>query len=417
MKAKKLSPFQKADQILTEIFTEETEYHNDSIDLGGTIRRKTPQETLTFLKPLLKKFGITRVADIGGLDTIGIPVAVCVRPNSKHLSGSQGKGRTRELAQISAIMESIESYHTENAPPADIQGTYQNLSKNYPLLNPNLFQSGHFQHRDLLNLDMGWIECLDLINEKSIYIPHTIVNINSSQLNPEWGFYQLTSNGLASGNTLSEAICHGLYEVIERDSVWRWMQLSPEESEKTLIDMTTIDSEENRYLIERFRQAGCKIKVWDAASSVGIPTYYCILYDEKRLSAGGEYFGCGSHLSQDIALSRALTEVAQARATLISGSRDDVYPEVYEQQRIQQKNIMTPELSQMEKPIQGGKNYKACLRPNVSQSLLGNIKTTLECLKANGYQNAIVFNHTKMEFNVPVVQVFVPGMIFSGFRV
>ncbi|MEH2460156.1 hypothetical protein [Nostoc sp.] len=37
-------------------------------------------------------FGITRIADITGLDCIDIPVAQAIRPNGKAFSASQGKG-------------------------------------------------------------------------------------------------------------------------------------------------------------------------------------------------------------------------------------------------------------------------------------------------------------------------------------
>jgi YcaO-like protein with predicted kinase domain len=65
---------------------------------GGTVRERTAEEALDRLKPLLPEFGITRIADVTGLDTIGIPVMTVVRPVARSLSVSQGKGVTKELA-------------------------------------------------------------------------------------------------------------------------------------------------------------------------------------------------------------------------------------------------------------------------------------------------------------------------------
>ena len=47
--------------------------------------------------------GITRLADVTGLDNIGIPVFQAIRPNARSLSVSQGKGVSLEAAQASAL--------------------------------------------------------------------------------------------------------------------------------------------------------------------------------------------------------------------------------------------------------------------------------------------------------------------------
>lgn len=67
------------------------------------------QADASFFDPgLLRRFGITRVGDVTGLDIIGIPVWFAARPNSRGLSVSQGKGLFADQARLSAIMEAIE---------------------------------------------------------------------------------------------------------------------------------------------------------------------------------------------------------------------------------------------------------------------------------------------------------------------
>src|SRR5262245_55043582 len=80
---------------------------------NGTHRSRHPRDTLEAYLPLCSAFGITRLANVTGLDYIGIPVYQCVRPNSRTLSCSQGKGLTLEAAKASALMESIETWHSE----------------------------------------------------------------------------------------------------------------------------------------------------------------------------------------------------------------------------------------------------------------------------------------------------------------
>ena len=60
------------------------------------------------LAPYLSSLGITRVANVTGLDYLGISVVMAVRPNSYNLSVYQGKGVTLDAARASAVMEAYE---------------------------------------------------------------------------------------------------------------------------------------------------------------------------------------------------------------------------------------------------------------------------------------------------------------------
>ena len=54
---------------------------------------------LARLLPRQKTMGITRLANLTGLDVLGIPVAAAVRPNSRSLAVHQGKGLTLRRSQ------------------------------------------------------------------------------------------------------------------------------------------------------------------------------------------------------------------------------------------------------------------------------------------------------------------------------
>ena len=79
----------------------------------GTHRIIEPSETLTRYRPLASSMGITRLGNITGLDRIGIPVVAAIRPNSRSVSVSQGKGLDLSQAMASALMEAIEGFHAE----------------------------------------------------------------------------------------------------------------------------------------------------------------------------------------------------------------------------------------------------------------------------------------------------------------
>ncbi|MCX7124003.1 MAG: YcaO-like family protein, partial [Gammaproteobacteria bacterium] len=379
------------------------------IDVGGTLRYRTPEETLDFLKPALRHFGISRVADIGGLDKIGIPVAVAIRPNAAHLCGAQGKGITKDLARISAIMEAIESAHMEFPPPPDLIGTYEKLSAYFTLLDPAVFPKGKLA-TDLNSLNMGWAACTNLVDEATVHIPDALVRMNSSSRSELSGYFAVTSNGLAAGNTLSEAIANALYELLERDAMWHWLKLPAAKRNETAIDLNTVQDPLHLDLLQKFQSAGVQVEAWSVPSMVHAPVFYCRISEPQSLSAGGFFSGSGCHLLKEIALTRALTEAAQSRVTFISGSRDDVYPRFYSKQRHAQQKLIQEALQNS--PFLPGVSFhqEDPDAPPYSQNLIDNIKVLVAALKSKGYMKVLIFNHTKAPFFIPVVQAFVPGL-------
>src|SRR5262245_22815534 len=102
----------------------------------GVHRSRPPAETFHEIASHFAALGITRIADVTGLDTIGIPVCVAVRPNSRSLSVSQGKGLTLEQARVSAAMESIETHHAEFTALPIRTGSYRELAPGAAVCDP-----------------------------------------------------------------------------------------------------------------------------------------------------------------------------------------------------------------------------------------------------------------------------------------
>src|SRR4051812_49014900 len=101
----------------------------------GTHRLIHPEETLSRLSAHLHALGITRVANVTGLDCIGIPVVMVCRPNSRSLATSQGKGLTLASAKVSGIMESIELQHAEQIAKPLLFGSYVDLRRSHTLID------------------------------------------------------------------------------------------------------------------------------------------------------------------------------------------------------------------------------------------------------------------------------------------
>ncbi|MFI4997214.1 MAG: YcaO-like family protein, partial [Hyphomicrobiales bacterium] len=186
----------------------------------GTHRVVEPLRTQEALASKLALLGVTRVADVTGLDYIGIPVMMSVRPLSRTLSVNQGKGLTREEARTSAIMESVEYFCAER--------TQENLIRQ-PLdsFEPRQFvlPKRSLRRRLAPRTAIPWVPGRDLMSGRTVLVPEEVVRLDFSVPQPEhYGWFRSTSNGLAAGNTLAEASLHAICELVERDAFSLWLQ-------------------------------------------------------------------------------------------------------------------------------------------------------------------------------------------------
>ncbi len=351
--------------------------------------------------------GITRIANVTGLDSISIPVVVVCRPNSRALSVSQGKGLDLAAAQASGLMESVETYHAERITLPLKLASYEELRYTHRVVEVNQLPrvaNGHF-HPDLPIL---WIEGFDLLQQESIWVPYEVVHTNYTMaMQRNMSGFSATSNGLASGNHLLEALSHGICEVVERDATTIWRLLDDKVRAKTRVDLDTVSDPACRSVLDKFARAKVLVGAWEITSDVGIPAFLCRILDQShnpvRQLGYSECMGC--HPVREIALLRALTECAQSRLTLIAGSRDDCYPALYKQQRdpglIEQQR--TELVRKGARHFDEGPEYRA-------DTFNADVRWELERLRAAGLRRVIVFDLTKAEFGLPVVRVVIPGL-------
>ncbi|MEU2763196.1 YcaO-like family protein [Streptomyces sp. NPDC007094] len=288
--------------------------------LVGTHRARQPEETWEIVRPLLGQYGISRVADVTGLDTVGIPVAVAFRPLSRTLSVSQGKGHNLLLAKISAVMESIEMWHAEFAFP---QPAYQSTAAAELDLPYPLEQLDH--HTGSLlgpHTPQDWVTATSLLSGSKTSVPLDTVRLRI-EAEPHWRprGLRISSNGLASGNNHEEAALHALYEVMERDALSSLTQKLDDPRVNIAVD--TIDDPVCGPLIEHITHNQVLLDVAFVPNRWGVPCFVAFVWSEDFpvLCAGS-----GAHSSTSVALSRAITEAVQSRLTAISGSRDDLNP-------------------------------------------------------------------------------------------
>ncbi|HEU5271052.1 MAG TPA: YcaO-like family protein, partial [Jatrophihabitans sp.] len=305
---------QPANPYLSEIATPDD---RSMLRLPGTRRARPPSATLAMARAAAAKVGITRVADITQLDTVGIPTYQAIRPLSRTLSVSQGKGMTAELAKLSAMMESIELWHVEQPMPPVRRAASRELGDlGYSVgalapATPSVFHDG---------LPLDWLAARSMLDGAETLVPIEVVRLSLEQ-RTGWqppAFFEST-NGLASGNTLVEGALHALYEVIERDATTTAFRSGGELG--SCIEPASLRSALVDQLCAMLHRADVLFEVRLLPSPTGLP---CFLAWVSSEDFPAEMYGFGCHLNAEIALTRAVTEAIQTRLCYISGARDDL---------------------------------------------------------------------------------------------
>lgn len=278
------------------------------------LRERSPEQTLQWIKPLAKKIGISRIAEVTWLDSIGLHVYQAFRPYSKNLVVSQGKGLRPEEAEISAIMESMEFYHAEDIEVAVVD----NVSHVQSQLSYEVDQLAKVSDISIpRDIPLRWTKAINVVSEKEELIPFDMISLNFEVCDRVYtSLFRSTSNGLASGNSREEAILHGLYEVIERDCLSHSVEVPILQQEVSLV----LD------LIELIQGSNLDIKITYLPNPLNLPCFKAYIKQENQSTV---FFGSAAHCDKEIALSKAIIEAIQSRLTLITGTRDDILKESY----------------------------------------------------------------------------------------
>ncbi|MEW1599351.1 YcaO-like family protein [Streptomyces sp. NPDC093808] len=287
------------------------------VTLRGTVRVRPPEETWQAVAGRLPQYGITRVANLTGLDVIGLPVWAAIRPASRTLSTSQGKGATDLLAKLSAVMEAIELWHAEQPLPVIARGPAAEIAPDCPVAELPLLVP--YPERTLARIVWDWTSGTGLVSGAKRLLPVDLVRRRVQR--PEWtpDLLRATSTGLACGNSRDEALLHALFEVIERDVLYRDGQCGGRR--RTLIAPASIGDPWGAEIVDRLSAAEMTLEIALVDGPYGLPVFLAYLWaeDHPAVFAGG-----GCHRNPGIALTRALTEAAQSRLTVIAGTRDDL---------------------------------------------------------------------------------------------
>ncbi|HUC35897.1 MAG TPA: YcaO-like family protein [Acidimicrobiales bacterium] len=377
--------------------------------LDATHRACAPEETSERISPLLPWAGITRLADVTGLDRVGVPTILAMRPNAPTLANSSGKGFTLSAAKVSAAMEGIELHCAEEDhrfTSERLRATHRDLVQAGLAIEAELLPLSRFSlfHEDVAE---DWVLGWDLIGQREIAVPFEIVSMASGLERRSTHFsFQVGSNGLASGNVFLEAVCSGLAEVIERDAVTTAVlraRHGPGNLEE--VDLRTVVFDRVRELLARLERAGISPVLFDCTADTGVPAFMSYLLD-REVPATGTFRGYGAHLDPEVAMVRALTESIQSRAVYIAGSRDDLMVLEHRRLRRSRAGIRAGEGT----PQRVGEKDASAMTSQATQTFEGDCQAMLRALQDVGLSSAVVVDLTLPELGIPVVKVVVPGL-------
>jgi ribosomal protein S12 methylthiotransferase accessory factor len=359
---------------------------------SGTHRAIDPVETWKRILPVFSRVGITRVADMTALDVVGIPVFQAVRPNARSLAVSQGKGITPGLARVSAAMESIEVWHAEQHLLSGRQASVAEMREHLVYSPFDL----PLAPRSILSNStrLCWLPARTLSTDEYTWLPEDCVRVDATDpFSWQSPLFSCSSNGLASGNSLQEALLHAAYELLERHarSVYR--------ETPVYIDPASVTGVASD-LITKYQNAEVALRIEDISRGANLPCYEVLIWSREHPVCFG---GWGCHRDADVALCRALTEAAQARVTTIAGARDDIPDEAYTElrQRLSLRNPLK---------LRGEQHAFENVHSYADTSLEDDLAEVVQLLSTRSGNSACWVDLTHPDLGIPVVRVIAPGL-------
>jgi YcaO-like protein with predicted kinase domain len=242
---------------------------------------------------------------------------------------AQGKGLTDIDAKVSTVMEAVERAVAGDPFVDLVRNTSFGLQAMGHKIDPlNCLIA---MHKPDLGPDeeTEWVAGINILTGETIHIPFEAVLLDRTRDARYW----MSSDGLASGNNIEEAVFHGVLERIERDAHVLWQVGAERDRYAGCVDPRGFHDDALTELIDKIEKSGLALRLFDITSDFAIPCFTAILgpgdsvsgqrarRDIRLVEVTG---GAGAHPSPVRAAIRAVTEAAQSRLTYISGARDDI---------------------------------------------------------------------------------------------
>ncbi len=292
-------------------------------DLAGSPEHAGDAESLwARLGPHLSGFGISRVADITGLDRLGVPVVQVCRPLARSNAVTQGKGVSLAAAAVGAVLECVEMAAGEDLPAEACWQGGLSAAEMAPwrfLAPPDVAWPTRQE---------AWRRGWDVTAGKWVPVPQAVVCTDFTRgAASEAAPILRTSVGLGAGAGWAAAVWHGLLEVIECDARLRFFDRPGGDGPAQLRPAGAVPPA----LLARIAGQGLRIGAWEMTARPGPRTVMVRIMEDPAgnpaLPLPAEGFACRPMLAE--AVEAALLEAAQGRLAAISGAREDMTRALY----------------------------------------------------------------------------------------
>jgi ribosomal protein S12 methylthiotransferase accessory factor len=312
---------------------------------------------------LAEALGVTRVARLTGLDRTGVEVATAVRPDGHVLQVTNGKGDAWEDAARGALLEAAELWAAERPGPLLVASAAELRERLGPgaVVGPVALAGAAAPEVaagwDALRL--AWCAAAPVEGGAPVQVPAQAVHCPPPG-GPLLGVAPLrwTSNGMGAHPDRAAALLHALLEAIERDRLARALPegFTEDALALRLLDPRTLPRAAPRTAarVAALEARGFRVHLLDVSDAgvaaaapgpapragrrrvragrparaperrgLGVPVAAALIVEEGD-GAVPVAAGYACRPGRDAALSAALLEAAQSRATEIHGAREDV---------------------------------------------------------------------------------------------
>ncbi|NUT95120.1 MAG: TOMM precursor leader peptide-binding protein [Saccharothrix sp.] len=274
----------------------------------GTLRGANP---LTDGDALRKALFDLRHGPVGGLFRIGdLPLAaVTAELVPENETGQAGFGRTGDYtgAERVALFEAVER-HAGMRPrrvTTVLEASYAELGE--AALDPTRLglPDNEAPHTVEYHPDVRtrWVHGWSYTHAKPIAVPeHVVYWALGRAAGPR--FVDETSNGCGTGNSPTEAVLYGMFEVAERDAfLTAWY-------ERRRLPHLVVRDGFVLHLVDRMAQLGYDLEFYDATNDLGVPSVLSLArYTGREEPAPRAFFAAGASLDPDAAMRSAAAEV------------------------------------------------------------------------------------------------------------
>ena len=298
----------------------------DPVADPGALRAKSPEELGLPVDALLNPIcGVVGKPGLRGYDApASAPVGGAFEVRSKwhfHTMWWGGHGSTFHQSELLGVLEGLERLAGfKNHREPVLWGTARDVQQRphvdlseCGLYAPVFYQKWPDRSRPWTDLPVvPWVNGWSLRDDRLILVPEQIAYYGDHRPDVTVSV-QECSNGCASGSSVTEAVLHGLLELIERDSFliqWHAGQNPPE------IDLDTVDDPVTAHMRAQVELLGYHLRCFDLRVDLPVPAIACVAV-RKDGGPGTLCFAGGAGLDPHRAVRAAVCETASFVPSLV----------------------------------------------------------------------------------------------------